>query len=134
MHPGQNGSQDWVSRPVLRHSYLGGALSLAQESPECDVRNGWVNNHHLMSQVPVQIPGQTGNQECLCLFPDASSLFNNLLQQYCLIKSHEPQQPRNLMRCLTHLSFQACLKNQLTSPSPTHIQNRAVHFFLLLGS
>lgn len=36
-----------VSRPVLHHSYLGGALSLAQKSSECDVRNGWFNSHHL---------------------------------------------------------------------------------------
>ena len=67
MHPGQNGSQDWVSRPVL---YPGGALSLAQESPECDVRNGWFNSHRLQCpRLQCKFPAKLETRNVSVSFP-----------------------------------------------------------------
>lgn len=78
-----------VPEPCLAAVILEGVLSFVPEPTKWDVRNGWFNRHHTpMSQVPVQVAGQTGNQGRLYLLSDPSFLFNNLLQQYHASLTH----------------------------------------------
>lgn len=72
-----------VPEPCLAAVILEGALSFVREPTKRDVRNGFFNRHHTpMSQVPVQVAGQPGNQGRLYLLSDPPFLFSNLLQQY----------------------------------------------------
>lgn len=94
MHEGQKESWGWVSRDVSVLVILKDRPSLAWEPVEWDASSGCFDSHSApLCQAPGQVPGQTGDQEVLCLLSFAAIL--------CPVNSCEPCLPWSPLRCFT---------------------------------